>query len=586
MMKNVVYSHFGITLDMKGRREKRWEMWRPNVALCQQKDFHVDRLHLLVERKFEKIAEGVIRDIQTVSPRTKVVIELYECEDAWSFEEVYGYLYDLAERQTFWPEQENYFVHLTTGTHVAQICLFLLTEARHFPAKLLQTNTVYEESEEGKRPNPVGGYAVIDLNLAIYDKIWARFQRKKQEELHFLKSGIATRNADFNALMARIERVAVASEDPILIMGPTGAGKSQLARKIYELRKKRLALKGNFVEVNCATLRADTAMSTLFGHVKGAFTGADGTRKGLLCEADGGILFLDEIGELGLDEQAMLLHAIEEKRFLPMGADRPVTSSFQLLCGTNRNLKEQIECGYFREDLYARINLWTFELPALAERPEDIEPNVEYEIQKWIQKTGKRVTFQPSARRRFLEFALLPEARWYGNFRDLNAAVTRMGTLAEGGCITLEVVEEEIERLRNLWRPVVMKEGWMKNRMKKWVKNSGEMVSGMISGRGPEWIPEGISSVVSERITGIEFSEISWEEWERKFPQLTELDRFVRVQLADVLKVCRECATVSEASRVLFAESRKEKKSSNDADRLRKYLQKFGLCWEEVHEME
>src|SRR6185436_16428219 len=143
---------------------------------------------------------------------------------------------------------------------------------------------------------------------------------------------------DFNRLIENIERVAIRSKEPILLMGPTGAGKSRLARRVFELKKTRHQLAGNFVEVNCATIRGDAAMSALFGHVKGSFTGAIQDRKGLLVAADGGMLFLDEIGELGLDEQAMLLRAVEEKRFLPVGSDREVRSDFQLLAGTNRDL--------------------------------------------------------------------------------------------------------------------------------------------------------------------------------------------------------------------------------------------------------
>src|SRR6185369_871819 len=109
---------------------------------------------------------------------------------------------------------------------------------------------------------------------------------------------------------------------------PTGAGKSRLARRIFELKKSRNLVKGEFVEVNSATLRGDAAMSALFGHVKGAFTGAVSDRPGLLRKADQGVLFLDEIGELGLDEQAMLLRAIEEKVFYPLGSDREASSDF------------------------------------------------------------------------------------------------------------------------------------------------------------------------------------------------------------------------------------------------------------------
>ena len=137
-------------------------------------------------------------------------------------------------------------------------------------------------------------------------------------------------------------------------------------------------------------------MSALFGHVKGAFTGAMRDRPGLLRGANGGLLFLDEMAELGLDEQAMLLRALEEKRFLPLGGDREIASDFQLIAGTNRDLAEAVRTGRFREDLLARIDLWTFRLPGLAERREDIAPNLDYELEQF---GAAPVTSSPSAAR-------------------------------------------------------------------------------------------------------------------------------------------------------------------------------------------
>jgi transcriptional regulatory protein RtcR len=172
---------------------------------------------------------------------------------------------------------------------------------------------------------------------------------------------------------------------------------------VYELKRGRHRLTGPFIEVNCATLRGDAAMSTLFGHVKGAFTGAQTTRAGLLRAAHGGLLFLDEIGELGLDEQAMLLKAIEEKRFFPVGSDAEVTSDFELIAGTHRDLRQMVAAGTFREDLYARINLWTYNLPGLAERREDIEPNLEFEPgsrANWCASTSKQNGATSDSRRR------------------------------------------------------------------------------------------------------------------------------------------------------------------------------------------
>lgn len=426
-MRTVVIGFVGTSLDA-GTGRGRWEKWRPSVSICQQQDLIVDRFELLHARQHTALAQVLREDIATISPETTVNLHLCDPQNPWDFQEMYGCLHEFAHQYRFDEEGERYLAHITTGTHVAQICMFLLTEARYFPATLLQT------SPPRRQPAPaVGTYSLIDLDLSRYDQIAARFAREQQESTAFLKSGINTRNAAFNQMIERIERVAVRSKAPLLLNGPTGAGKSLLARRIYELKKARHKLTGEFVEVNCATLRGDGAMSTLFGHVKGAFTGAQTERPGLLRKAHRGLVFLDEIGELGLDEQAMLLKAIEERRFLPLGADQEVSSDFQLICGTNRELQAAVTAGRFREDLLARINLWVFELPALRARREDIEPNIDYELERFAASHDLRVRFNAEARREYLAFASASGATWRGNFRELSASITRLATLAEGG---------------------------------------------------------------------------------------------------------------------------------------------------------
>jgi transcriptional regulatory protein RtcR len=526
--RQVVIGLLGATLD-NGRGVERWERWRPTVALCQHEDLLIHRFDLFYQKKFEGLARTVVDDIATVSPETEVKCGMIELADPWDFEEVYGALHDVAARYEFDTDREEYLIHITTGTHVEQICLFLLTESRYLPAKLIQSSP----PSSRKRGGP-GTYEIIDLDLSRYDRIASRFQQEQREAASFLKSGIDTRNAAFNRLIDKIEQVVIASNDPLLLMGPTGAGKSRLARRIYELKRTRHQVKGAFVEVNCATIRGDAAMSALFGHVKGAFTGAINSRPGLLRTAEGGILFLDEIGELGPDEQAMLLRALEEKVFLPMGSDREVKGDFQLVAGTNRDLAALVRDGKFREDLLARINLWTFHMPGLRDRPEDIEPNLNYELEQYARRTGKRVTFSKEARESFLKFAVGRDARWNGNFRDLNGAIVRMATLAAGGRITGEVVNDEIARLRFAW-------------------------SAQPDTEGEELLA---------RLLGKE--------------RLSAIDLFDRHQLESVIRVCRESHTLSEAGRVLFTTSREKKKTVNDADRLRKYLGRFGLDWREI----
>ncbi len=526
MKSTVVFGFLGTSLD-RAHGADRWSKWRPTVAMCQQEDLLISRLELIVEPKFKDLAAQVIADIGQVSPETVVNVHEMAFEDPWDFEQMYSGLYDFITNYALKTDKEDYLIHLTTGTHVAQICWFLLNEANFIPARLLQTSPV---RREGRDASAAGRYSLIDLDLSKYDRLATRFAQEQEKTLDFLKSGIATKSKTFNKLIEQIELVAVNSKAPMLIMGPTGAGKSLLASRIYDLRRAKAGLTGRFVEVNCATLRGDHAMSTLFGHRRGAFTGAQADRPGLLKEADKGLVFLDEIGELGLDEQAMLLRALEDRTFLPMGSDKAVSSDFQLIAGTNRDLRAEVMAGKFRDDLLARINLWTFTLPSLAERREDISANLDFELERFAKSHRRQVRFNKEAREAFLKFARSPEAKWNANFRDLNAAVTRMATLAPKGRITVGCVEAEKCRLLDGWRGA----------------------------------PAGAESTV-----------LSEEE-------RAKVDPFDLVQLDYVLKICGESKTMSDAGRKLFSVSRASKAKMNDADRLKKYLARFDLDWDRV----
>lgn len=528
MSRKVVFSFFGATKDRAPQGADRWEYWRPTLSLCQHEGFLVDRLELIGGGENPSCLQ-LVEDLGTVSPETSVRHHDLGINNYWDFEEVYGSLHDLVRSYDWKPEEEEYLFHMTTGSHVTQICTFLLAESRHFPGKLIQS-----APPKRRRGDLLGSYHIIDLDLSRYDLLAARFHRESADHVSFLKDGIETRNKAFNDLMARLETVALKTSDPILLTGPTGAGKSALARRIYDLKQARHLIEGQYVEVNCATLRGSAALSALFGHKKGAFTGAQQDRQGLLRAADGGLVFLDEIGELGHEEQAMLLRAIEERTFLPLGSDSEVSSSFELICGTNLDLPREVAAGRFRRDLLARINTWVFSMPGLCDRREDIAPNLDFELDRYADRTGNRVDLNREAREEFLAFAVSGQALWTGNFRDLGGAVTRMATLSRGGRIGPSDVKEEVARLRESWE----------------VEKPG----------GTLELPDDLADR----------------------PELARLDPFDHCQLAYVLDVCRRSTSMSDAGRTLFAVSRERKKSVNDADRVRKYLLKFGLEWSEV----
>ena len=534
MKRRVAIGLIGTTLD-QSRKGNRWNKWRPTLALVQQEELFIDRLELIHGSRSKRLAHEITRDVEEVSPATQVNSHIMDVDDPWDFAEMYTAMLDFSRSYDFDPEREDYLINITTGTHVAQICWFLLTEANFIPGRLLQLSPFRAQKDPSGEPDYKGSHSIIDLDLSRYDSIATRFSAERTEATSFLKSGIATRNKPFNSMIEEIEKVAIRSRAPVLLTGPTGAGKSQLAKRVFELKKAQRQISGDFIEVNCATLRGDHAMSTLFGHVKGSFTGAQTDRAGLMKAADKGVLFLDEIGELGLDEQAMCLRAIEEKVFFPLGSDTGVVSDFQLLVGTNRDLTLSVRNGSFREDLFARLNMWTFQLPSLADRREDIEPNIDYELERYCAVEGQNITFNKEARNNFVKYALSSEATWSANFRDLSASIARMGTLAPQNRINEQTVAEEIERLKALWHNADINHSQTK---------------------------------FVEQILG--------------FEEANALDLFDSIQLETVLQTCRKSKNISTAGRSLFAESRKGKAIANDADRLRKYLKKFDLTFDDI----
>jgi transcriptional regulatory protein RtcR len=512
----------------------RNEVWEANADLCrklEKEGRRVDRYELLYSsREWEEAAgwkpraafERALTAIKAVSPNTRVVTRKIVFQDAWDFEKVYLALYDFVEKYPFDTEHEDYLVHLTKGTFVIQTCWFLLMESQIIPGRLAHNSPPSQSYPEGK-------LAVVDLSLAKYNQIMARHKSHQETAVVVLKKGIATKNERFNKLISEIEHVAVNTTEPMLLLGPTGAGKSELAERIFDLRRGRKIVTGTFCPLNCGTIRGDGAMSALFGHVVGAFTGASKARGGAMRAADKGLLFLDEIGALGIEEQTLLLRALDTKKVCPYGSDEEHTSDFQLIAATNQNLEEAVQNGKFREDLLARIQLWRFELPGLRERPEDIEPNLEYELKRWQKAKRKHVRMSKEVKTKFLRFATSPEAKWTANFRDLRGAVERMAALAEDGIITEQVLADQLDELRKRWRRASAVE------------------------LGHDAI---LRSVLGE-------------------DEPSKLDLIDRIQLAGVIQVCRKSRTAAEAGKQLFGAPHRVK--PNYSDRVTKYLRRFGL---------
>lgn len=236
-------------------------------------------------------------------------------------------------------------------------------------------------------------------------------------------------------IMAQVERVA-ASESRVCILGETGTGKELVARTLHE-RSQRAA--GPFVTLNCAAVPAELIESELFGHEKGSFTGAAGRHTGKFEQANGGTIFLDEIGDMPLPMQAKLLRVLEEGEVERIGGDKPVSVDVRVVVATHRNLETLVRDGKFRQDLFHRVYVFPLLLPPLRERREDIPALVEhFSRQVCMQNGWKPLPFTSEAIQALRAYA------WPGNVRELRNVVERLMLLATEGQITLETVQSAL----------------------------------------------------------------------------------------------------------------------------------------------
>lgn len=233
--------------------------------------------------------------------------------------------------------------------------------------------------------------------------------------------------------------VALVAPTPmsVLILGESGTGKEYVARRIHAQSQRA---KGPFVAIDCGAIPRDVAASELFGHVKGAFTGADRDKKGAFELADGGTLFLDEVGNLGYEVQVQLLRALQERRIRPVGSTQETAVDLRLVCATNEDLARRVADGAFREDLYHRINEFSIHMPPLRERGADLFLFADLFVRQANEELGRSVAgFDEKAAARMASYP------WPGNLRELSNVVKRAVLMTKGGRISLDVMAQCME---------------------------------------------------------------------------------------------------------------------------------------------
>jgi len=265
--------------------------------------------------------------------------------------------------------------------------------------------------------------------LIVENRAFKRAQRERGS----IKN-IVGASAKMNAIFQMIETVAEV-QSTVLVTGESGTGKELVARAIHDLSPRA---EKPFISINCGAFTETLLESELFGYVKGSFTGANSNRKGLFEAADGGTIFLDEIGEMSTAMQVKLLRVLQEKKVRPVGAHDEMSIDARVIAATNRDLKQMSEQGLFREDLFYRISVIPMHLPPLRERTEDIGDLIDHFVRKFCDQAGKSLSISPKA------IQILENYAWHGNVRELENTIERAVALERSNEIQPEQLPDHI----------------------------------------------------------------------------------------------------------------------------------------------
>lgn len=364
------------------------------------------------------------------------VIEAGDCKSG--LKKIEQYAFDVVLCDVKLPDGNGVDLTLAIKEKSPQTEVILLTAYGNIPDGVQAIkNGAFDYIVKGDDNNKIIPLLHRAIEKANLTKRIAQLEAKLEDKLSF--DGII---GDSKPLLQSINlaKKVAPTDTTVLLTGETGTGKEVFAAAIHQSSPRKHQ---NFVAINCSAFSHDLLESEMFGHIAGSFTGATKDKKGLFEEANGGTIFLDEVGEMALDLQAKLLRVIENGEFLKVGENKPTKVDVRIIAATNRDLPKEIESGHFRQDLFYRLSVFQIQLPALRERVTDIEPLAKHFLNFFSLKTNKKIKALSD------EFVqLLKLHTWPGNIRELKNVLERSVILETEAILTTDCLPMEIQQLK------------------------------------------------------------------------------------------------------------------------------------------
>ncbi len=382
--------------------------------------------------------------LQEVTDCPSVEVRDVDLASPINYTEIYEQVVEELQRQGLPREDTILTYHLSPGTPAMAAIWIILAKTR-FPAHLVQTSRQH-------------GLAQVDFSFDLSRDFLIDYLQHTNEGIDRLTRDSGA-SAQFGEVLCKSEvmkrqveraRRIAAFDVPVLVLGETGTGKELFAKAIHgaSVRKGK-----PFVAVNCGAIGFEMANSELFGHKRGAFTGAIEDRPGHFREAEGGTLFLDEIGDLPLEAQVRLLRVLQEKEITPVGVSKPIKVDVRIIAATHRDLAKDVQAGRFREDLFHRLAVGILNLPPLRERGEDLE----YLIEHFLRQADEQCPLGLEAQRQLADDAwqLLLQYPWPGNIRELSHTLVRACLWASGRRLSKDDIREALLEMPQAGQPIL-----------------------------------------------------------------------------------------------------------------------------------